>query len=128
GRPSLSSTALPKLGVALAASRIGTPPPTGNLMLGPICGSHVVPRPRPDGSTGSSPLNVASTRSSPSGNTSVACEYVHASWFGRLSPNGRGQFCTGSYGPNTSCPPFCPGTAAKPSPGAFFCCPSTVPT
>ena len=127
GRPSLSSIALPKLGVALAASRSGTPPPTGNLMLGPICGNHVVPRPRPRGKTGSSPLKVTSTRSGVSGKTSVACEYVQASWFGRLSANGRGQFCTGSYGPNASLPPFSPGTAANPSPGAFFCCPCTTP-
>ena len=46
GRPLLpSAAALPPLGVALAVSRIGRPPPTGNLMLGPICGSQVVPRP-----------------------------------------------------------------------------------
>ena len=47
-RPAIASpsaAALPPLGVALAVSRIGRPPPTGNLMLGPICGSQVVPRP-----------------------------------------------------------------------------------
>jgi hypothetical protein len=46
GRPLRpSAAALPPLGVALAVSRTGSPPPTGNLMLGPICGSQVVPRP-----------------------------------------------------------------------------------
>src|SRR6185503_19517759 len=114
GRPSLSSIALPKLGVALAASRTGTPPPTGNLRLGPTCGSQTVPRPRPEGSTGSSPLNATITRSALSGNTSVAWEYVQLSWLGKLSDNGLGQFCTGSYGPNSSWLPFAPGTAAKP--------------
>src|SRR5262245_37695668 len=127
-RPSLpSGAALPKLGVALAASRVGTPPPTGNLRLGPICGSHVVPLPRPIGRTGNSPFWATITRSGLSGNTSVDCDHVHPWWFGRLSASGRGQFCTGSYGPNASLPPFCPGTAANPSPGIFFgCCPSTV--
>ena len=49
-------------------------------------------------------------------------------WSGRLSANGFGHFCTGSYGPNTSCPPLSPGTAANPSPGVFFCCPWTMPS
>ena len=89
-------------------------------MLGPICGSQVVPR-RPAGSTGSSPFWVTNTRSGLSANTSVDCDQVHPSWLGRLSDNGFGQFCTGSYGPNTSCPPLSPGMAANPSPAVFFC-------
>src|SRR5688572_26627391 len=124
GRPSLpSGAALPELGVALAVSRSGTLPPTGNLMPGPIWGSQVVLS--PVGSTGSSPFCVTITRSGLSANTSVDCDQVHPSWLGRLSASGSGHFCTGSYGPNTSCPPLSPGTAAKPAPGAFAASPSS---
>src|SRR6185295_16272846 len=102
GRPLVPlALARPKLGVALAVSRIGTPPPTGNLRPGPRSGSHVVlSSPRPLGSTGNSPFCVTITRSGLSTNTSVDCDQVHFSWLGRLSPSGFGQFCTGSYGPN----------------------------
>ncbi len=94
-------------------------------MLGPICGSQVVFR--FVGSTGSSPFCVTNTRSGLSGKTYVACDQLHPSWLGRLSPSGLGHPCTGSYGPKTSCPPLRPGTAANPSPGIFFCCPWTMP-
>src|SRR5204863_7945970 len=68
------------------------------------------------------------TRSGVSANTSVDCDQVHPSWLGRLSDSGFGHCCTGSYGPKTSCPPLSPGIAANPSPGIFFCCPSTTPS
>jgi hypothetical protein len=48
-----------------AVSRSGTPPPTGNLMPGPNCGSQVGLS--PVGSTGRSPFCVTNTRSGLSG-------------------------------------------------------------